>query len=150
VERVITLKTDAQANDLGVWEYFANLLDKLTADGMSSEEESTAELGGKTVPIFRVKLCPWRAPEITNYLTLIDKAALHPAVRDKGNRPFPRIPSDQESSRIMARLPCKMYNQQWLADLKRDRALYVEKSVCVSEEAFELLEVATEHLDIAL
>ena len=59
------------------------MLKLLDVDGMSEEEkESTCNLGGTTITIFLVKLCPWRANEITQYLKLIDNEMMeNPALR---------------------------------------------------------------------
>lgn len=37
------------------------MLDKLSVEGMSDEEPGTATIGNRTIPVFCVKLCLWRA-----------------------------------------------------------------------------------------
>ncbi|RDB28217.1 hypothetical protein Hypma_001578 [Hypsizygus marmoreus] len=102
--------------DLAVWEYFQAMLKKLSCDGMSSEEERTKKVGNINIPIFWVKLCVWRALEISDYLKYIDSTAENEAIHGtKGARMSPRYISDQHGTSPPPKsLPHKMYNLTWL------------------------------------
>jgi hypothetical protein len=113
---------------------------------MSSEEGIMETIGHRTQPVYRVKLCVWRAPEIGDYLQMIDKAG-EPLRGTKGAKQAPRIRSTiQGRSGAVPKLPRKMYNTEWLEEQERIRPFYVEDELQVSEEAFELLVLATGHL----
>ena len=99
------MKTDSGAPDLETWKYFEDLLQLLTVDGMSSEEEDTSNIGGVTVTIFKVKLCPWRAPEIKTYLDIMDKTHKHPGLGSSLAKMTPRIPSNLEGTTLVKGLP---------------------------------------------
>jgi hypothetical protein len=71
--KAIILKTRSGDPDLDTWNYLKQLLELLDVDGMLSEEEGTAPVGHQTVTVFFVKVCPWRANEITQYLRIIDQ-----------------------------------------------------------------------------
>lgn len=139
VEEVITIKTSQNAVDLEAWQYFRALLEHLSVDGMSSEEDGVRDVGGQKVTVFLVKLCVWRAEEITQYLKFIDTEAKNPIFRDnRGVKACPRIPVATPSSMVPQGLPRNMYHTGWLADLDD----HVLDELCVSKEAFELLKLA--------
>lgn len=116
---------------------------------MSSEEEGIRKVGDQTVPVFLVKLCIWRAEEISTYLRYIDNAAENPALRNtRGGRTLPRFRVEEESmTGVLTGLPRKMYNPTWLADQEKEKPYYVEEILQVSEEAFDLLVLATHHMN---
>jgi hypothetical protein len=143
VEEVIVIKTSENAVDLEAWQYFRELLEHLSVDGMSSEEDTVRDVGGQKVTVFLVKLCIWRAEEITEYLKFIDTEAKNPIFRDnRGGRACPRIPVSTPSSLVPHGLPRNIYHRQWLADLESRCPDYVLDELRVSEEAFELLKLA--------
>ena len=141
ITRVIEIKTSQDAVDTATWKYFRELLEYLSIGGMSSKEEGTGNVHGRTAPVFLVRLCVWRAPEISSYLECIDRAAENPAIcGSKRSRALPRIPVEEESrSGVPKELPRKMYNQEWLATQEKEQLYYVREELRVSEEAFELL-----------
>jgi hypothetical protein len=143
VEEVIVIKTSQSAVDLEAWQYFRELLQHLSVDGMSSEEDSVRDVGGQKVTVFLVKLCIWRAEEITQYLKFIDTEANNPLSCDKrGVKACPRIPASTPSSLVPHGLPRNLYHSQWLAELESRCPDYVLDELRVSEEAFELLKLA--------
>jgi hypothetical protein len=143
VEEVITIKTSQNAVDLEAWRYFCELLEHLSVDGMSSEEDAVRDVGGQKVPVFLVKLCVWRAEEITEYLKFIDAEAKNPIFCDsRGVKACARIPVTTPSSPVPYGLPRNMYHTGWLADLESRCPDYVQDVLCVSEEVFELLKLA--------
>jgi len=144
------LKTDSEAVDLDTWHYFKALLDHLTVDGMSSEDDSTADVEGVHIPVFKVKLCTWRAPEIKTYLDIIDDAPKNPALSLSNSRSVPRLASSVEGTSMMKGLPRQMYNQAWLEGLEQERPLYVQQELRVSQETFELLTVVTGDINITI
>lgn len=120
------------------------MLEKLDCDGMSSEEEGVEKMGNMNIPVFRVKLCVWRAPEMVEYFKFIDREADNPAVRGtKGSRMVPRIQIEEPgTSSAPAGLPRKMYNPVWLNQAESVRPAWVVDELRVSREAFELLSFA--------
>ena len=138
MKQVISLKAGLNAPDLATWDYFANMLDLLNVDRMSSEEDCMEDFQGNIITVFSVKICFWRANKITQYLELIDKEA--PNVLGPKSKQTPRVKSNIVGSTLRKGLPKRMYNPQWLAGLKKD---YVEKELCVSQEAFDFLVFAT-------
>lgn len=138
VKQVISLKTGPNAPDLATWKYFAKMLDLLDVDGMSSEEDDVCDLQGNIISVFAVKVCFWRANEISQYLELIDKEA--PNVLGPKSKPAPRVKSSVSGSTLRKSLPEQMYNPRWLAGLNNE---YIEKELCVSKEVFDFLVFAT-------
>ena len=71
------------------------MLNFLDVDGMSEEEESTRNLGGITITVYLVKLCPWRVNKIMQYLKLIYNASTDPALKaSRGSHVAPCFPSN--------------------------------------------------------
>ena len=141
VRQIIALKAEAAAPDFEVWEYFVKMLDLLGVDGMSSEEEDVRDFQGQTVTVFVVKLCFWRADEITQYIKFIDKEA--PNIQGPQNRQTPRLGSEIPGTTLAKGLPRKMYNPQWLANMETRNKDYAEHELHVSKEVFDLLVLAT-------
>jgi len=143
VERVVHIKASKDSVDLPTWEYFRELLNKLSIGGMSSKEAGTKKLGDRTVSVDCVKLCLWRAKEIGDYFRIINNAGEVPGfVATKGAKPTPRVKTMTPcQSGAPAGLPWKMYNHEWLEE-ETERPFYMEDNLRVSEEAFELLVLA--------
>ena len=117
------------------------MLNLLDVDGMSEEEESTRNLG---VTVYLVKLCPWRANEITQYLKLIDNASMDPALKaSRGSHVAPRFPSNREGVNFKTGLPIQMYNPDWLSDRRWGWPEFEDDVLEVSKETFEFLVLAT-------
>jgi hypothetical protein len=148
VERVIQIKASKESIDLPTWEYFRELLNKLSIGGMSSEEGGTEKLGDRTLSVYRVKLCLWRAGEINDYLRIIDNAGELPGIgATRGAKSTPRVKTQTlGQSDAPAGLPRKLYNPEWLKKEETERPFYVEDDLRVSEEAFDLLVLATENI----
>lgn len=146
---MIAIKTSQSAVDLATWKYFQKVLEYLTLDGMSSEEEGIRKVGDRTVPVFLVKLCTWRAEEISTYLRYIDNAAENSALRStRGSKSLPRFKVEEESTTAaLIGLPRKMYNPTWLANQEREKPYYVKEILQISEEAFDLLVLATHRMN---
>jgi hypothetical protein len=143
VSRIIAIKGSYGSVDLQTWQYFRVILEKLSIGGMSSEEATVDKVGGITLTVFEVKLCEWRAPEIDGMLSIIDKAG-ETVMSSRGSKAAPRVKSKKSgASGPRIGLPRKMYNQQWLEKMERERPLYVQDELRVSEEAFDLLMLAT-------
>lgn len=121
------------------------MLEYLSVGGMSEEEDGVRQLGTRTVPVFLVKLCVWRAEAIGDYLHYIDDASENLSIRGtRGAKSLPRIRVEDESTMdVPTRLPRKMYDETWLKTQERERSCYVEQELQVSEEVFELLVLAT-------
>jgi hypothetical protein len=112
---------------------------------MSSEEASTEAMGVCVVPVFHVKLCVWRAKEISDYFRVIDRTGDLAGIRGRtGAKPTPRIKSTTHGrSHAPSDLPREMYDPGWLLKEERERPLYVKDDLRISEEVFHLLVLAT-------
>lgn len=141
--RIIAIKGSYASIDLHTWQYFRVILEKLSIGGMSSEEATVDNVGGITLTVFEVKLCEWRAPEIDNMLSIIDKAG-ETVMSCRGSKAAPRVKSKKPgASGPQVGLPRNLYNRQWLDKMEKERPLYVRDELRVSEEAFDLLMLAT-------
>jgi hypothetical protein len=128
--------------DLDAWKYFRTVIERLSIDGMSSEEDDARDLGGRVANVFLVKFCAWRAEEIAEYLKFVDKEAENPVLcGTRGSKACPRLPSEIPGTTIPLGLPRKMYNPHWL----KEQPLPVLDTLRVSEEAFEMLKLAAHY-----
>lgn len=145
IEKVIAIKLGQAAPDLKTWEYFRDMLARLGSDGMSSEDEGVEKVGNVNVSVFRVRLCVWRAAEISEYFKFVDKEGDSIAIRGaKGSRMLPRLHTEEPGvSPAPAGLPRKMYSPAWLGRQESTRPGWVVDELQVSKEAFELLTFAT-------
>ena len=143
---MIVIKTSQNAVDLATWQYFQKVLEYLTLNGMSSEEKGIRKVGDRTVPMFLVKLCTWHAEEISTYLRYIDNAAENSALHStRGSKSLSRF--KVEETVALTGLPHKMYNPTWLANQEKEKPYYVKEIFQISEEAFDLLVLATHHMN---
>ncbi|KAJ7253828.1 hypothetical protein C8J57DRAFT_1518994 [Mycena rebaudengoi] len=131
VAMILEIQTVKNAPDVETWEFFKRLVERLGIDG------------GRTRPSYRVRVCPWRALPITDYLRIIDDAASNFKSKT-GAEAFPRNRENGPVSRrpAPAGLPRKMYDEAWLAEMEKKRPAYFE-DLEVSQEAFEYLVAAT-------
>ncbi|KAJ7122129.1 hypothetical protein C8R44DRAFT_735847 [Mycena epipterygia] len=142
VENVIEIKTVKNEPDLESWKFLLAILNHLDVAGMSSEDGEAGEVGGQTVQIFRVRLCAWRAPPVTDYLHIIDDTA----TRMKPSKAHPRIRGSMVGrSNPPKGLPTEMYNEEWHSQARASRPRFVEE-LRISKEAFNMLAVATSTL----
>src|ERR1700690_443160 len=148
VQKVCQIKTSQNSVDVATWVYFHEMLEKLSVGGMSDEELATETISNRTMSVYHVKLCLCRAEAITDYLRIIDSAGDVPGISGlRGPKTAPRIrTATPGQSEAPAGLPRKMYNVQWLEEQERDRLFYVEDELRISEEVFELLVLAADHL----
>ncbi|KAK0487934.1 hypothetical protein IW261DRAFT_1415544 [Armillaria novae-zelandiae] len=144
VTNVIALKTESNAPDLQYWNLLKKILEQLGHHGMSPEESGTQMSNGMTMQVFIVRLCKWRAPQVTEHLKLIDNMGKLPALQGrKASRPTERVWSDTDyDGRAPPGLPRAMYNDAWLKDLSRASV----EELQISEEAFEFLNLAVQNL----
>ena len=70
VDGMLKLKEQAEAPDVGTWQYLSNILQTLGKDGMSSEE-SDDETHEDIEPGYRPSVLPWRR-DIEDELGIID------------------------------------------------------------------------------
>lgn len=141
----IQIKESLGEQDVGTWKRFQMILERLGVIGMSSEEEDEADFHGQPMKIYRVKVCVWRAPQIADYLQLIDKqAALNKdQYQHSGADKAPRVRVPEHGkSRAPRGLPSSMYNAEWLNGLTP----YFQEELQVSEEQFEMLVAATSRM----
>jgi hypothetical protein len=111
---------------------------------MSSEEAGTETVGGRVVPVFHVKLCVWRAKEISDYFRVIDRTGETTGIRGRaGAKSAPRLKSTTPGrSPAPSDVPRTIYDPEWLSKQERERPLYVRDDLRISEEVFDLLVLA--------
>ncbi|KAJ7190012.1 hypothetical protein B0H12DRAFT_1246479 [Mycena haematopus] len=147
--RILTITLTVQikladgAGDVRTWQRLLEIMEKLKIIGMSSEEESRVEYNSQMITVYKVKICAWRAPEIADYLRLVDKQTEAFAKQTNGRPKAPRVPSDSVGTSAAPKgLPKCMYDAAWLTRLG-----WVElEDLTVSEEAFALLVAATSRM----
>ena len=115
MDYIIRIRADDEESDVALWKWLRELLIRLKAEGMSSDESDVDEYHRK---VYRVTIMVWRRQEITDCMKLIDKE------RDgddggysaQGAQPRMRIRGtlNADSSRKPVRgLPRKLYDERW-------------------------------------
>ncbi|KAJ7212405.1 hypothetical protein B0H12DRAFT_1242413 [Mycena haematopus] len=142
----VQIKLAEGAGDARTWQRLLEIMEKLKIIGMSSEEEGKVEYNSQMITIYKVKICAWRAPEIADYLRLVDKQTEEFAKQTNGRPKALRATSDIVGTSAAPKgLPKCMYNAAWLTKLG-----WVElEDLTVSEEAFALLVAATSRMAIS-
>lgn len=119
------------------WIFLHNLLEKLTAEGMSSDE---TEFEQETMQrVFRVKVLFWRR-DISEYLAMIDSLRDDPEFfSTRGSRGVRRLTKRDESRRSPTKsLPRVLYDDSWFEEVdERRRSLMLR----VSKAEFKWLEM---------
>ena len=133
------------------WDFLDRLLSTLGISGMSSDS-STFE--SSTEEVYRVKILPWRNPQVTTLMDWIDSERTSATVTirredrslakesfsPQGSKPARRIRDDEgkHSSRLALQgLPIKLYDEKFVADLSPPFLT----ALSVSAEQFEWLEI---------
>ncbi|KAJ7135179.1 hypothetical protein C8R43DRAFT_1132729 [Mycena crocata] len=145
VKSLIDIKIERGDVDLESWRFLLRILEHLGVGGMSSEDNGVGEFQGRTTPIFVVRLCPWRTQTVTDYMKLVDQSGSSMATNIHA-LPRERSASLKGTTPAPTGMPRKMYDEAWLANIKEKRPRYYEEELRISEEAFELLVVATSNL----
>ncbi|KAJ7757849.1 hypothetical protein B0H14DRAFT_2634852 [Mycena olivaceomarginata] len=133
------------AQDLEAWKRLLDIVARLGTLGMSSEEEAEADFNGMLMKIYKVKVCMWRAPEITDYMRMVDKQT--GVLSDQHNQQGPskamRVHvAKGGTGRAPVGLPKCMYSSEWLRTL----GALVYQDLEVSAEEFGLLVAATSRM----
>ncbi|KAJ7052693.1 hypothetical protein C8F01DRAFT_1331869 [Mycena amicta] len=148
IELTINIKTNVRkADDLETWERLLEILERLGEQGMSSEEEDELEVNDAKILVYKVKICVWREPSISDYWRLVDAQTALFKKNHRGPLPAPRIRGMDAQSGIAPApcgLPKVLYSQEWL---KRQTPAYL-RMLDVSKEAFALLAAATDRMAI--
>ncbi|KAJ7668578.1 hypothetical protein DFH06DRAFT_1126059 [Mycena polygramma] len=134
------------AQDIATWMRFLEMLQLLGKGGMSSEEEDEVETtDGKRYPIYKIKVCFWRNPELVDYLNLIDKELEKSKKRlSPGVKALPRVRVEETGkSEPVKGLPKVLYDAAWLKRVE-DTPFYEDLEV--SPEAFALFVAATDRM----
>ncbi|KAJ7443091.1 hypothetical protein B0H11DRAFT_1932078 [Mycena galericulata] len=131
------------AADLETWKRLLMILQRFGPDGMSSEEEGeTTTVTNERVKIFKVKICIWRAPAISDYWRIVDKETqeIHKRRRGGGTEACARH-GDVGYGRAdpPKGLPRCLYDGAWLEKM----GAQYEEELEISDEAFSLLVAAT-------
>ncbi|PBK83597.1 hypothetical protein ARMGADRAFT_1037770 [Armillaria gallica] len=111
--------------------------------GVIGEDSSTtATVKGIWQEIFMVKLCEWRAKEVDGYLSTIDQKGSEAKLPGPGPKKALRVPTTEIGEYpAVPNLPHCLYDAKWLSEWSWVKLNQLQ----VSEEAFHLLMVATEH-----
>ncbi|KAJ7872875.1 hypothetical protein B0H14DRAFT_3438710 [Mycena olivaceomarginata] len=146
IQFLIKIKSGTAAPDLESWKRLLQMLEYLGFEGMSSEEEVEILSGGKRFNVFRVKLCVWRAEDVTNYLQMIDSQGKKldnlKQLQHKGPKPLPRHRDGTPgASGAPTKLPECLYNAEWIKEMSARSPVFYE-DLQVSKETFHLLATA--------
>lgn len=129
-------------DDTHIWEWLGRLLQKLTANGMSSDDTDVG-ISKK----FRVKVLIWRR-DMDDYLDLIDRQRMEGAgYAPGGSTPNTRLRYGKraESTRnAPTELPESLYDQGWLESTDEG---YRELTLSVSREEFEWVSFYSEQME---
>jgi hypothetical protein len=135
----ILLHQEARDNDVPVWKWLMQVIQRLGIDGMSSEDTDNSN---PLETVYRVKVMQWRK-DISHELGLIDEKRLvdDEIYAPQGAKPPKRYRSS--NNRLSTRppvpeLPDVFYDQSWLS---QQSAAFITRTVAVSKEAFRWLEV---------
>lgn len=139
----IELKIHKREPDVATWQRLMDVMGELDTAGMSSEEEDEIEDGGVPTKMYKVKVCEWRAPEIADYLRIIDSQTRKYDKQQPGTRRSLRVWVEEEpTSRAPKGLPRCMYNDEWLKKLSPLDYEVLQ----VSEKPFALFVAATDRM----
>src|SRR5580698_11313406 len=70
VDYIIRIRADDEESDVALWKWLRELLIRLKAEGMSSDESDVDEYHQK---VYRMTIMVWQRQEITDCMKLIDK-----------------------------------------------------------------------------
>lgn len=134
---------DGEKEQLRIWEWLFEVIERLGVDGMSSDESDIDESTAR--PVFRVKVMTWRR-DIEAYLKIVDEQRNDPEIfKPQGSLGEVRHRSaynNRSSRRPVSGLPRAFYDDTWFESMSEERRFL---TVNVSEEEFEWLEgISTE------
>lgn len=147
----MTLLCRGNPDAVNIWKWVKRLLELLGALGMSSEDTKPYKVrfGGNTVTetTHVIKICSWRPKKVTDALELVDYAAEDVSMKRgiAGRSRLRAGPISQTSA--PQGLPEALYDEEWMAEgLEMDPGF--RDDLKVSEEAFEILELAAAELGV--
>ena len=109
------MKKDAEEDDANIWRWLADILERLGADGMSSDESGMEE---EIEIIYHTKVMPWRR-DLETELRIIDNQRLVDTdiFTPRGSKLVKwrrGIGNPQSSRKAVAGLPWVFYDEEWL------------------------------------
>ncbi|KAK7678502.1 hypothetical protein QCA50_018563 [Cerrena zonata] len=111
------------ASSMSALRKFSNLLDTMGTGAISGDETDTGKTGKTlTPPRYRIVKLPWRSPELTNVMRILDLIHLQSRFSSvgratAGNWPRYRVESSLEvDSRAIRGLPRNCYDPTWLRE----------------------------------
>ncbi|KAK7046270.1 hypothetical protein R3P38DRAFT_2506982, partial [Favolaschia claudopus] len=139
---IIDLATSQNLPDLAAWKRLREMLKYLGTAGMSSEEELQIAHGRGKKTVFRVKVCLWRAIDVSQYLWMIDERRKSVVTGKSGAPPVERLRDGTPSTaNPPTGLPRCLYNENWIEMESKKSPIFMEE-LNISKEAFELLTAA--------
>lgn len=120
-----------------LWLFLKNMLERLGAEGDSSDETEIDETTLETV--YRVKVMFWRR-DLSKYLKMIDAQRDDPnCFSTKGSKGVRRLPArDMTRRQPVKELPRMLYDDDWFNQIDTERrSLHMR----VSKKEFEWLEI---------
>ncbi|KAJ7115754.1 hypothetical protein C8R44DRAFT_880173 [Mycena epipterygia] len=147
----MTLLCRGDPKAIVIWQWVKRLLALLGTLGMSSEDTKPLKMrmGQQIIrqTTHVIQICPWRPKQVTETLALVDLAADQICLK-KGTAACPRIRGNGESRTPAPQgLPITLYDEQWIEDgIEMDPDF--KDDLCVSDEAFEIMELVAENLGI--
>lgn len=126
------------------WMWLDWIVSRLGADGTSTDESAGEEvMMGNTGKVCRIRKKPWRNPELTNCLKLVDRDRRITNAYGNvhaGNRPRYRIrdgESESKNTRIPLHLPINFYDAAWLSKLSTYERSILDPGAPVKLPEFE-------------
>jgi hypothetical protein len=135
----ILLHQEARDDDVPVWKWLLQVIQRLGVDGMSSEDTDNANV---LETVYRVKVLQWRK-DISHELALIDEKRIadDEIYAPQGAKPPKRFRSG--NNRLSTRppvpeLPEIFYDTAWIS---QQTSSFITRTLAVSKEQFKWLEV---------
>jgi hypothetical protein len=138
---MLSIKAAEKAQDVEIWKWLRELMNRLGEDGMSSEESGVEDGPNGPHNVYRVKKLKWRR-DIEQELSIIDKLRFKSGIfTERGAQPVTRIRTDNNptSDRDAPKgWPRSLYDSNWFNEKDEEYRLL---TLHVSEEDFKYMKV---------
>ncbi|KAJ6608044.1 hypothetical protein B0H10DRAFT_2227261 [Mycena sp. CBHHK59/15] len=145
----VSVAKDDQAG-AKVWRWLRDeLIDELGIAGMSSEEDEPAEVTcgntRKVTTVHNIKIHPWRAQKVNDYVEMIDDTTEKCMMKLVNKRMRMRT-GDKSRSGPPLQLPRALFDPAWLSKQK-EFIPDIEEHLQISEKKFEMMEIEVANLN---